>query len=168
MFLQVLATSNDFTYTIARLVLGVTFFMHGAQKMLGWFGGYGLHAATGSLVQMGVPEPLALVAINIEFFGGLGLILGLFTRIAALGIIANMVVAIAKVNSENGFFMNWLGAHKGEGFEYYLLAIALALVLLVKGSGAFSIDEAVTWRLRKLRKPVRRWHVAAPNPSQNA
>ena len=92
---------------------------------------------------MGIPTPLALLAICAEFFGGLGLIVGLLGRIAALGIIVNMLVAIAKVHSANGFFMNWTGQQKGEGYEYHLLAIALALVVLIKGSGAVSIDGAI-------------------------
>ncbi|MGA2905471.1 MAG: DoxX family protein [Candidatus Korobacteraceae bacterium] len=168
MFFSVLATSNDFTFTVARLVLGVTFFLHGAQKVLGWFDGAGFHGSTGSLLQMGIPEPLAVFAIAVEFFGGLGLILGLFTRIAALGIIANMLVAITRVHSDNGFFMNWSGGQNGEGFEYHLLAIGLAVVLLIKGSGAFSIDERIAWRWRKPRKPVGRWSVAQPKSSENA
>lgn len=144
MFPKLLATSNDLTLTVVRLVLGVTFFMHGAQKMLGWFGGYGFHGTMGFFTQqMGIPAPLAFLAICAEFFGGLGLIVGLLARIAALGIITNMLVAIAKVHAGNGFFMNWSGQQKGEGFEYHLLAIALAIVVLVKGSGAISIDRAL-------------------------
>ena len=144
MFRKLVSTSNDFTLTIVRLVLGVTFFMHGAQKMLGWFGGYGFHATMGFFTQqMGIPAPLAFLAICAEFFGGLGLLIGLLGRIAALGIIVNMLVAIATVHHVNGFFMNWTGQQKGEGFEYHLLAIALAIVVLVKGSGAISIDRAI-------------------------
>jgi len=139
---KLLATSNDLTLTVIRLVLGVVFFAHGAQKMLGWFGGYGFHGTMGFFTQqMGIPAPLAFLAICAEFFGGLGLILGLLARIAALGIITNMLVAIATVHAANGFFMNWSGKQKGEGFEYHLLAIALALVVLIKGSGALSIDR---------------------------
>jgi putative oxidoreductase len=144
MFRKLVATSNDLMLTVVRLVLGVVFFAHGAQKMLGWFGGYGFHGTMGFFTQqMGIPAPFAFLAICAEFFGGLGLILGLLSRIAALGIIANMVVAVAKVHSANGFFMNWSGQQKGEGFEYHLLAIALAIVVLVKGSGALSIDRAI-------------------------
>jgi len=139
---KLLATSNDLSLTVIRLVLGVVFFAHGAQKMLGWFGGYGFHGTMGFFTQqMGIPAPLAFLAICAEFFGGLGLILGLLARIAALGIITNMLVAIATVHAANGFFMNWSGKQKGEGFEYHLLAIALALVVLIKGSGALSIDR---------------------------
>jgi putative oxidoreductase len=144
MFRKLLATPSDLTLTLVRLVLGVTFFMHGAQKLLGWFGGHGFHATMGLFTQqMGIPAPLAFLAICAEFFGGLGLIVGLLGRIAALGIIVNMLVAIAKVHSANGFFMNWTGQQKGEGYEYHLLAIALALVVLIKGSGAMSIDGAI-------------------------
>ncbi|MFZ0793998.1 MAG: DoxX family membrane protein, partial [Candidatus Korobacteraceae bacterium] len=84
------------------------------------------------------------LAICAEFFGGLGLIVGLLSRIAAFGIIVNMLVAIATVHVHNGFFMNWYGKQKGEGFEYHLLAIALGLVILIKGAGAASIDRALS------------------------
>ncbi len=144
MFHKLLATSNDLTLTVVRLVLGLVFFAHGAQKMLGWFGGYGFHGTMGFFTQqMGIPAPLAFLAICAEFFGGLGLIFGLLARIAALGIMVNMMVAVAKVHSANGFFMNWTGQQKGEGFEYHLLAIALIIMVLVKGSGALSIDRAL-------------------------
>ena len=143
MFHKLFSTSNDFVLTIVRLALGVTFFMHGAQKMLGWFGGYGFHATMGTFTHLGIPAPLAFLAICAEFFGGLGLLVGLLSRIAALGIMVNMLVAIATVHHVNGFFMNWTGQQKGEGFEYHLLAIALAIVVLIKGSGAVSIDRAI-------------------------
>ena len=144
MFHKLFSTSNDYTLTIVRLVLGLTFFMHGAQKMLGWFGGYGFHGSMGFFTQqLGIPAPLAFLAICAEFFGGLGLLVGLLSRIAALGIIVNMLVAIATVHHVNGFFMNWTGQQEGEGFEYHLLAIALAIVVLIKGSGAVSIDRAI-------------------------
>ncbi len=144
MFRKLFSTSNDFVLTIVRLVLGVTFFMHGAQKMLGWFGGSGFHGTMGFFTQqMGIPAPLAFLAICAEFFGGLGLLVGLLSRVAALGIIVNMLVAIATVRHVNGFFMNWTGQQKGEGFEFHLLAIALAIVVLIKGSGAVSIDRAI-------------------------
>ena len=144
MFRKLLATPDDWTLTVVRLALGVTFFAHGAQKMLGWFGGYGFHGTMGFFTQqMGIPAPLAFLAICAEFFGGLGLIVGLLARIAALGIIVNMLVAVAKVHSANGFFMKWTGQQKGEGFEYHVLAIALLIVVLVRGSGALSLDRAL-------------------------
>ncbi|MGA3053687.1 MAG: DoxX family protein [Candidatus Korobacteraceae bacterium] len=144
MFHKLFSTSNDFVLTIVRLALGVTFFMHGAQKMLGWFGGYGFHATMGTFTHyLGIPAPLAFLAICAEFFGGLGLLVGLLSRVAALGIMVNMLVAIATIHHVNGFFMNWTGQQKGEGFEFHILAIALAIVVLVKGSGAVSIDRAI-------------------------
>jgi putative oxidoreductase len=139
---KLLSTSNDFVLTLVRLVLGVVFFAHGAQKMLGWFGGYGFTGTMGFFTQkMGIPAPLAFLAICAEFFGGLGLIVGLLSRIAAFGIICNMLVAIFTVHRFNGFFMNWFGNQKGEGFEYHLLAIAIGVAILVKGAGAFSLDR---------------------------
>ncbi len=138
---RLFSTSNDLALTLVRLVLGVVFFAHGAQKMLGWFGGYGFHATMGFFTHMGIPAPLAFLAICAEFFGGLGLIVGLLSRIAAFGITVNMLVAIATVHIHNGLFMNWTGQQKGEGFEYHLLAITLATVVLIKGAGAFSLDR---------------------------
>jgi putative oxidoreductase len=147
MFRKLLATSNEWTLTVLRLVTGVVFFMHGAQKMLGWFGGYGFSGTMGFFTNMmHIPAPLALLAILAEFLGGLGLIVGALTRIAAFGIATNMVVATLLVHSQNGFFMNWTGQQKGEGFEYHLLAIAIAIVLMVRGGGAFSVDRALTSR----------------------
>jgi putative oxidoreductase len=142
---KVLSTSNDFTLTIVRLVLGIVFFAHGAQKMLGWFGGYGFAGTMGFFTQqMHIPAVFAFLAICAEFFGGLGLLVGLLSRIAAFGILCNMIVAVLTVHIHNGLFMNWTGQQKGEGFEYHLLAMALLLVVLVKGAGAFSIDHALS------------------------
>jgi len=145
MFQKIVNTSNNVTVTILRLVLGVVFFAHGAQKMLGWFGGYGFSGTMSFFThQMGIPAPFAFLAIAAEFFGGLGLIVGFLGRIAAFGIMCNMVVAIAMVHRHNGLFMNWAGNQKGEGFEYHLLAIAVALAILIKGSGALSVDRFLT------------------------
>src|SRR6266852_7373087 len=139
MIRKLYATDNDSTAAILRLVLGVVFFAHGAQKMLGWFGGFGFSGTMGFFTgTMHIPAPLAFLAIAAEFFGSLGLILGFLTRIAAFGIAVNMVVAIAMVHSAFGFFMNWTGAQKGEGFEYHLLALAITAFLMIRGAGAFS------------------------------
>jgi len=141
MFRKILGTTNDSLLAVLRIMLGAVFFAHGAQKMLGWFGGYGFSGTiTFFTQQMGIPAPLAFLAIAAEFFGGLGLLLGFFARIAAFGILANMVVAILMVHRHIGFFMNWAGSQKGEGFEFHLLAVALGLAILIRGSGAFSID----------------------------
>jgi putative oxidoreductase len=92
---------------------------------------------------MHIPAPFAFLAIAAEFFGGIGLILGLLTRVAAFGISVNMVVAIAAVHSAFGFFMNWTGTQKGEGFEYHLLILATTAFLMIRGAGAFSVDRAI-------------------------
>lgn len=145
MLRKILKTDNDFTLTVIRLVLGVIFFCHGGQKTLGWFGGQSFGATMTMFTQgMGIPAPLAFLAIAAEFAGGIGLIVGFLGRIAAIGIICNMLVAIFMVHSKFGFFMNWFGNQQGEGYEYHLLAIALCFVILVKGCGALSIDRALS------------------------
>ena len=147
MIRKLVSTDNDAGTALLRLALGVIFFAHGAQKMLGWFGGYGFVGTMGFFTNvMHVPAPFAFLAIAAEFFGGLGLILGFLTRVAALGIFTNMAVAIVLVHHQFGFFMNWTGQQRGEGFEYHLLAIAIAIVLMVKGSGALSVDRALSSR----------------------
>jgi putative oxidoreductase len=144
MIRKILATDDSAATAILRLVLGVVFFAHGAQKMLGWFGGYGLSGTMGFFTaQMHIPAPFAFLAIAAEFFGGLGLILGFLTRIAAFGIAVNMLVAVWMVHASFGFFMNWSGQQKGEGFEYHLLVLAVTVFLMIRGAGAFSIDRAI-------------------------
>lgn len=144
MLKRLMGTSNDVALTILRVVLGVVFFAHGAQKMLGWFGGFGFHDTMGSFTHMGMPAPVALLIICTEFFGGLGLIAGLLTRIASLGVAGLMIGAIFMVHLANGFFMNWMGNQKGEGIEYHLLALAMAAALLLRGAGAFSLDRTLS------------------------
>ena len=142
MLRKLVATDNDPTLTILRLALGVIMFAHGAQKALGWFGGYGFNGTMGFFTHnMGIPAPFAFLAICAEFLGGLGLILGLLGRVAAFGIVVNMVVAILTTHMANGLFMNWSGTQKGEGIEYHILAIAMGLAVLARGAGAFSLDR---------------------------
>src|SRR2546430_12373667 len=115
MIRKLLSTDDSIATTILRLVLGIVFFAHGAQKMLGWFGGFGFSGTMGFFTgSMHIPAPLAFLAIAAEFFGSLGLILGFLTRIAAFGIATNMIVAILTVHVANGFFMNWTGAQRSE------------------------------------------------------
>jgi putative oxidoreductase len=144
MLKRLMATSNDVSLTTLRVVLGVVFFAHGAQLMLGWFGGFGFHGTMGNFVHMGFPAPVAFLVICAQFFGALGLLVGLLTRIAALGIAAVMTGAIFIVHLPNGFFMNWMGTQRGEGFEFHLLALAMAAALLLRGAGAFSLDRALS------------------------
>jgi len=130
--------------TLLRLALGIVFFAHGAQKVLGWFGGYGFSATMGFFTNMmHIPAPFAFLAICAEFLGGIGLIVGALGRIAAFGIACNMMVAILMVHSHFGLFMNWTGQQKGEGFEYHLLVLAITVALMARGSGAFSVDRAL-------------------------
>jgi putative oxidoreductase len=145
MFRKLLRTTNDFAVTILRLSLGVVFFAHGAQKALGWFGGYGFSGTMGFMTsQLGIPAPFALLAIAAEFLGGLGLLLGFLSRIAAFGIACEMCVAVALIHRHFGLFANWSGQQKGEGFEYHILAIAIALAVMIKGSGPLSVDRALS------------------------
>jgi len=146
MWKKLLATSNSLPLAILRVTLGIVMFPHGAQKMLGWFGGQGFAATMGGFEHQGIPAVFACLAILAEFLGGLGLIFGLLSRIAAFGILCNMVVAVLRVHASNGLFMNWTGTHKGEGFEYHLLAIAMAIVVMAAGAGAWSLDR---WLARK-------------------
>jgi putative oxidoreductase len=145
MFRKLINTTDDSVMTILRLVLGVIFFAHGAQKTLGWFGGYGFSGTMGFFTNaMHIPAPLAFLAICAEFLGSIGLLVGLLGRVAAFGIACNMVVAVVMVHRHFGLFANWFGNQKGEGIEYHLLALAICLAVMVKGSGAFSIDRALS------------------------
>ncbi len=145
MLSKLVGTDNDIATAVLRLVVGVIFFAHGAQKMLGWFGGYGFSGTMGFFTgALHIPAIFAFLAIAAEFFGGLGLILGFLTRIAAFGILSNMVVAIAMVHSQFGFFMNWTGAQKGEGYEYHLLVLATTVLLIIRGAGAASFDRLLS------------------------
>ena len=156
MFRKLLHTSNDPTLALLRLVLGVVFFAHGAQKALGWYGGNGFDATIGFFNHsMHIPPVLAVLAILAEFVGGILLVLGFLARVAAFGIFANMVVAIALVHAPHGLFMNWAGNQGGEGFEYHLLAIAMAVTLIARGAGAFSLDRAIDRSITRGGSPVR-------------
>ncbi len=149
MFRKLLSTSEDWTLTLLRLALGVVMFPHGAQKALGWFGGAGFHATMGFFTQGGIPAVFAFLAICAEFLGGLGLIVGLLSRVAAFGILCVMSVAVYRVHIPNGFFMNWGGNQKGEGFEFHILAIGIAIAIIIRGAGALSLDRALSTGARK-------------------
>jgi putative oxidoreductase len=142
MLKRLIRTEQDYALTISRLVLGIIFFAHGGQSMFGWFGGYGLSSSMQFFTQhLGIPAVFAFLAIAGQFFGGILLIAGLEGRAAALAIACIVAVAAVKVHWQFGLFMNWFGAQKGEGFEYHLLAIALCLVVVLRGSGALSLDR---------------------------
>ncbi|MGE0326729.1 MAG: DoxX family protein [Polyangiaceae bacterium] len=140
-FLSTDSHSNALLYQ--RVVLGAVMFPHGAQKLLGWFGGYGVSATIDHFVtHYHVPAPVAFLVVLGESFGALMLVLGLGTRFAAASISLIMLGA-ALSHVSVGFFMNWFGTQSGEGFEYHLLALGLALVVLFKGAGRYSLDSAL-------------------------
>jgi putative oxidoreductase len=145
MFRKLMSTTDDYALTILRLLFGVVFFAHGAQKALGWFGGFGFTGTMGFFTQkLNIPAPFAVLAIAAEFLGGLGILVGLLSRVAAFGIACNMVVAVALIHIHIGFFANWYGNQKGEGIEFHILAVAIALFIMIKGSGALSLDRALS------------------------
>jgi putative oxidoreductase len=139
-----LRTTNDTSPLIARLAAGIVMFPHGAQKVFGWFGGPGFVGIMGLLHGMHIPAAIAVLDPIAEFFGSIALVIGLLSRVAALGILCVMLAAVGLVHYANGFFMNWSGQQHGEGFEYHLLMIALCLIVIVKGGGAWSADRALT------------------------
>ena len=138
-----LQTDNGVVGLVLRIVLAVVMFPHGAQKVLGWFGGHGFTGTMKSFTDSGIPAMLALLALVAEFLGPLGLAVGLLTRVAAFGIACVMLVAILTVHWPHGFFMNWYGNQKGEGFEYHLLVLGIAIALIIVGGGAWSLDGAL-------------------------
>ena len=153
MLRKLLSTPNDPTLTLARIILAVIFFAHGSQKMFGFFGGRGVTGTIAIFQQtMGIPAPLTILAMTAEVFGAIGLFLGLFSRIAALGVLVVMIIAPFANHLYPNFFMNWTGRQTGEGFEYHLLAIALIVSVLVRGAGALSIDRLLT--TTRTAKPV--------------
>ncbi len=145
MIKKIIQTDNDISSLVLRVLLGIAFFPHGAQKVFGWFGGFGFSGTMGFFTEkMGIPVVFAFLAIMAEFLGPLGLLSGFLTRIAAFGIACNMTVAIFMVHIPNGFFMNWFGNQKGEGYEYHILAIAIAIALMIKGGGKLSVDRLIS------------------------
>ena len=141
-FMKYLFQTNDnFSYWVPRVILGCVFLPHGAQKLFGWFGGFGFTNTMTYFTQTaGLPWIIAFLIIMGESLGSLGLIVGFFTRLSALGLICIMVGAIITVHIPNGFFMNWFGKQAGEGFEYHLLVIGMSIPLLISGGGKYSVD----------------------------
>ncbi len=138
------ATTRSWAITVVRVTLGVIFFAHGSQKVLGWFGGYGLKGTTDYFVSTGLPRPVAYLVCFLEFLGGLGLFFGFLTRLAALAVTVVMVGAIATVHARNGFFLNWeLTPGKGHGYEANLAFLAMAVACLIAGGGALSLDRLI-------------------------
>jgi putative oxidoreductase len=129
---------------IVRLALGIVMLPHGLQKALGLFGGPGYSGTMAMFTSQGMPAALAFLVILGESAGSLGLIVGFLSRIAGFGISCIMLGAIAMVHLPNGFFMNWSGKQAGEGFEFHILALGIALAVLVGGGGKSSLDRAIS------------------------
>ena len=139
---KIFNTNNDLTGLITRLTLGLILFPHGAQKMLGLFGGYGFTGTMGFFTDtMKLPWIIGFLVIIIEFIGALSLIAGFASRIWSVLIIILFTGIIFSWHLNNGFFMNWFGNQKGEGYEYHLLMIGLAIATFINGSGKYSVDE---------------------------
>jgi putative oxidoreductase len=141
---RIFTTGDSITGLVLRVTLGAVMLPHGAQKVLGWFGGPGYSKTMAMFTsQMHIPAAIAVLVIVAESAGAAALILGLCSRIAAFGIMCDMLGAIAMVHWPNGFFMNWMGKQAGEGFEYHLLAIGISLAIMIGGAGRWSIDRAI-------------------------
>lgn len=151
-----LRTSGRITPLLARVTLGAVMLPHGAQHVLGWFGGYGFAGTLGWMTNtLGFPAPLAVLALVTEITAPFALLLGLGGRVAALGI-AGLMLGAASTHVANGFFMNWFGTLPAgtEGFEYHILALALTLTVVIEGSGALSVDARIVRALgARAREP---------------
>ena len=142
---KILSTNNDWTGLITRLTIGLILLPHGAQKMLGIFGGYGFNGTMGFFTgTLHLPWLIGFLVIIIEFIGSVALVAGIGSRVWSAAIIILMIGIIFTSHIDNGFFMNWFGNQKGEGFEYHLLVIGLSLATLVNGSGKFSLDGLIS------------------------
>jgi putative oxidoreductase len=142
------ATKPEFAMLYLRLLLAAVIFPHGAQKTLGWFGGHGYEGTMQFFTQqLHIPAFFAFLAITAEFLGSIALVFGFVTRLAAFGIGTTIAVAVFMVHLSNGFFMNWTGQQKGEGFEYHILVIAIALALMFKGGGRWALDSVIAKRI---------------------
>jgi len=138
------SSGSDWTGFILRLTVGLIIFPHGAQHLLGWFGGFGYKGFMNFLTQTHhLPWLVALTVIAIEFFGSLFLVAGLGSRPWAFAMIVLMVGIILSSHVQHGFFMNWIGAQQGEGYEFHLLVIGLCIAIILNGGGKLSLDGAL-------------------------
>ena len=131
---------TDIGLLVLRLTLAVVLWPHGAQKALGLFGGPGISATVAGLSgHMGLPAFVAYLVIALEFLGPIALVLGVLTRLVALGIAIDMAYAAVLVHLPNGFFMNFMGTQKGEGIEFFIFAVGIALALVITGPGRVAL-----------------------------
>nr|WP_294876202.1 DoxX family protein [uncultured Pedobacter sp.] len=142
---MIFKTDNDWTGLITRLTIGLVMFPHGAQKVFGWFGGQGFSKEMGFFTEtLHLPWLIAFLVIFIEFFGAISLIIGFASRLWSIAMVILFIGIIFTEHLQNGFFMNWFGNQKGEGYEYHLLIIGLSITTFINGSGKFSIDKQIT------------------------
>lgn len=146
MLRAIIETSDDRIPMLARLALGIVMLPHGGQDLFAWFGGAGIDGALGEYTALGIPPFLGWIVILVKFFGGVALIVGFLGRAAAFAIALVLLAAVVTIHWSVGFFMNWHGALKGEGFEFHILAVTLAVIVIIRGSGALSVDRALTAR----------------------
>jgi putative oxidoreductase len=148
MFMNSQNNRFDITLLLIRLSVGIVIAGHGAQKLFGWFGGFGFDGTMGFFTgAIGLPYLLALLIVLLESLGMVALIAGLGSRVISAGVILIMLGAVVTTHGAHGFFMNWFGTQQGEGFEYHILVIALSLVLLLNGSGAYSLDHFLSTKV---------------------
>jgi putative oxidoreductase len=145
--MRLLRTEGDLSALLLRLTLALVLFPHGAQKVFGWFGGHGLEPTLQYFQNdLSIPLLFGIVAIAAEFLGSIALLIGFLTRVAAFVVAVEMIVAVHLVHRDFGFFMNWMGGQKGEGFEYHILLFGMCLALMLKGGGIWSIDRVLNAR----------------------
>ncbi|MGD9807900.1 MAG: DoxX family protein [Deferribacterales bacterium] len=150
MIRKIFETKDSYAALVARLTLGIVILPHGLQKVFGWFGGFGFEGTMGFFTQqMGIPYIFALLAVLAESLGAAAVIAGLFTRLAAIGVGVTVGIGALMVHLPNGFFMNWFGTQQGEGYEYHILAVGLALAVAISGGGKFALDKLVAEKLNK-------------------
>lgn len=143
MLKKLLNPSADRADLILRIALGVVFFAHGSQKVLGWFGGYGWAGTLGFFQQaLGIPPFWAGLSFLAELLGGILILLGLLTRPAALSIAVTMFVAGMKVGLPNGFFLDTQGPK--DGVEYVFVLLLIAVYFIIKGAGKISLDAVIS------------------------
>ena len=147
---SIFSTTPTYWQLVLRFCLAVVFWVHGSQKVLGLYGGNGLEGTVGWLTSTGVPAPFAYLAAFAEFFGAIGLAFGFLTRIAALGIMCNMLVATVMVHLKNGFLLSSGQPGGGSGFEYTFTLFFAALALLIGGGGNLSVDRMIATRAKRV------------------
>jgi putative oxidoreductase len=141
---KIFATSDSWSSAALRFFLALVIFPHGAQKLLGWFGGYGFNSSISFLTNsVGLPRFVAFLVIFLEFIGAIALIAGIATRLIAISYIALAIGIVFTSHIQNGFFINWFGNQPGEGYEYFILWIGIAVALVINGAGKYSLDRVL-------------------------